>query len=777
MNIKISKIGFDDLAFWSFTLGVVLTVLGPVVHYSMFVVSIAALVYGKLKHGEPFFQLNISLFSRNIMFFLSIFTLWSMFAHVFNIASFHIWGKGATVYLEFILVIFLAARTINTEERRNKFLFLFVVFNTVFSLDVIGRGYWLTTNLNKSLNNINVAGVYGLLIMPFLCCYALWCCEKRIICKYLLITVNAALILFSFSSGAWLAAFFQALVLMFYGIKYKKITIKVILLGLLMLSLAFAAVDYIASGLPREALLREFGQISAAGDTEKLTNHRLDIWKATLYMSKQYPMSGWGRDTFEAEYENHVDQFVSELGFKSRHLYADPHGLYLSLIYSSGIPALLLFFVSVCLTLSSAFCVTSKKGLYSNAFPWSLMLLLMFTGQLVQGLTGDVLDARRDIGVIFGAAWGIFLAMPCSCDIKKRHSLTYLKVKREIFRKITTFNYFVSPFVPQIFVKLINQNWNALQVPIEDYAPRIKPPFDIESSDLKILDLSCTSGYGETVHPDVLYVPEGFGKESKKYLMTLTPLPNGTEYFENPEFLVSNEGLNWSLPKRGKSPVVDFPDDWVGYNSDPSLLLDGGILHMFYRAVEDRGRATRVTIKHISTSDGVAWSSADSLISSARKHNKDTAVLMSPTILKLADSYRMWLVSSSDSHLKVFLYESSDLLTWREREEVSFGGLEDGVEPWHLDVIDLNDGTLAMALCCFNAANPKVKSICFAKSSDNGRTWEATGDSFNPGTYGFGMQTLYRASLLHLDGDRYRLYYSGQNFDRHWFMAATEIRL
>ena len=43
---------------------------------------------------------------------------------------------------------------------------------------------------------------------------------------------------------------------------------------------------------------------------------------------------------------------------------------------------------------------------------------------------------------------------------------------------------------------------------------------------------------GQVVHPDVLYVPDGFGPEKWPYWMAMTPYPNGNDAYENPSILV-----------------------------------------------------------------------------------------------------------------------------------------------------------------------------------------------------------------------------------------------
>ena len=117
------------------------------------------------------------------------------------------------------------------------------------------------------------------------------------------------------------------------------------------------------------------------------------------------------------------------------------------------------------------------------------------------------------------------------------------------------------------FCRRVKRKWNLIQFEELQKIPHVSP---VNRHDVVHADLTCTSGDGETVHPSVLYFPNGWGIGNWKYLMAVTPFPNGIVYFENPEFVVSNDGISWSLPSQNApSPVVPPPSEWTGYNSDP----------------------------------------------------------------------------------------------------------------------------------------------------------------------------------------------------------------
>ncbi|MDO4559966.1 MAG: hypothetical protein Q4C86_03350 [bacterium] len=354
------------------------------------------------------------------------------------------------------------------------------------------------------------------------------------------------------------------------------------------------------------------------------------------------------------------------------------------------------------------------------------------------------------------------------------------KVKREVIRLGMQAVIKYPRLFPAAFSKHLKILWNDNQrrCAVQEYTVG---DFVVMSGDLddgvRILDLSCTSGFGETVHPDVLYIPEGFGKERWKYVMTLTPLPRGIEYFENPEFLVSHNGIDWRVPEGGSSPVVGAPYDWVGYNSDPSLYYENGIVRMIYRRTEYQKNGAIVRLLVMYTQDGVGWS-APSVIMEEYHHRKDLAVLMSPTVVKKDGEYLMWYVQGSGGTFYVIRAQSEDLYRWHDFVRIKIDGLPEGTEPWHVDVIKKGEAELLMTLCYQHTGNYKSdRGIAFASSADGGYLWNFSGELMLPGAAAFCEKSLYRGSAVFSENGRLLLYYSGQDNCDHWFTAIRRMTI
>lgn len=347
--------------------------------------------------------------------------------------------------------------------------------------------------------------------------------------------------------------------------------------------------------------------------------------------------------------------------------------------------------------------------------------------------------------------------------------MSLYKLKRELFR-VCMNAAVVGPF-PREFKLNAIRYWKEHFCMTEGFDCQHPLPDLPHSEFAKVLDLSCTSGFGQTVHPDVIYTG-GWGLGKWKYLMTITGFPFSNDYYENPEFLVSSDGIDWRVPESGRSPLVKFPAH-VGYsyNSDPALLYDREVVYLFYREVRRTGRKSTVALCCISSADGVSWS-GEQRIMSASTTDRNPAILMSPALLRLHGRYVMWYVekTTADS-FEIMRTESSELDTLQPGVKVLLNGLE-GRQPWHLDVAE-DGGRLLMALCTADAGH----EILFAESRDMGLTWNVCGERLMPDKYAFGGCCLYKPALCRDDSSGWRLYYSAQTETGIWLTAVTEVRL
>lgn len=408
---RLHTITYETFAFWVYVLGVAMTAFGPVIHYISWALALASLVYGRIRYNSPL-SVKLQPESRKIIYFLVFFLLWSMFAHVAYVDSFYIWGKGASIPFEFLTGLYLAMRLIDTSEKRKAFGLAVVAVNFIFCFDVMFRPSFQILGWNASLDNGNAVALYSLLTMPFFFCYAFWFFEKNILIKYFLCTTSLLLIFFSFSSGAWTAAFFQIMIFIYYSLKIKKLSIKALGIFLVFFGVLLA-VFFCSYGKEYLSYFkREINQLTSINNSEVLTTNRIYTWKAGIVLSSDHLISGNGWGTFEENFVEKFEYLKEKIKYNGTEIFVQPHNMYISILYAGGIPALFLFMIAFALSLKKSWSGLRRDAIYTDEIPWHLICFILLVSMAIYGTNGDVFEARRDIGVFFWACWGLLLVMP-----------------------------------------------------------------------------------------------------------------------------------------------------------------------------------------------------------------------------------------------------------------------------------------------------------------------------------------------------------------------------
>lgn len=349
--------------------------------------------------------------------------------------------------------------------------------------------------------------------------------------------------------------------------------------------------------------------------------------------------------------------------------------------------------------------------------------------------------------------------------------MDFSKIKRESLRLLMQLSVNAPFLFSSSFRGGVKKRWNMMQY--EEGRSVAAPPRSWRENAV-MLDLSMTSGFGETVHPDVLYIPDGFGAEKWRYLMAVTPFPKAIVYFENPEFLVSYDGISWRLPQGGKSPVAAPPSDWTGYNSDPALFYEDGEVFLFYREVREEKNFLLVTLFVTSSRDGAEWSAPKTLKAVKTPTNR-AGILMSPAVLKVGGRYFVWYVDEENGEYKMKRAECPGLSSLTDVADAALDGMPDGFSLWHIDMAE-DGGRLLMAFCAKNDAGRH--SIFFAESSDAGLSWHVINGKRLAPISGAGEESLYKAALVKdAESRQWKLYYSFKDTGGHWYTLMEEIKL
>lgn len=404
--MKCSRISFEEIIQYIFMLSIVLTIFAPAVHYAGFTICFLMLAYSKICRLQT--TLPPHYIDRRHIILITAFFLWSAFLNFPATSNFHTWGRGASVYLEMLLWYLMTIRLFNTATARKRYINVFVIATTVIFLMILGV-YALKafTFFHRLSMNLNTLGLYAMLAVPYFFYYSIWILHNIKVLGYVICVICIAVSVISFSSGAWLSIFFMLAIILYFMIANNKLSIKNIIYVLCLCVVMLSVVNYLTQGNLMKRMNIELSQMTAVNSLDSMTNHRYSIWRGTIKMITGRPISGYGRDSFDAEHERLLAK-DEELA-KATGVFDHAHNIYLELAFAGGIPSLILFFCFYMMLLKKCW---EDRDMVEEGIPWNMIHFTLLIGMAVYGLTGDVFEARRDLAVIFWTALGIISVMP-----------------------------------------------------------------------------------------------------------------------------------------------------------------------------------------------------------------------------------------------------------------------------------------------------------------------------------------------------------------------------
>lgn len=311
-----------------------------------------------------------------------------------------------------MLCVWFAMRTVNTPEKRSKFLSVTAVFNILFAIYLSSSVVFKYEPINGAPMNSCAFGEYALLFLPFAFAYSAAKFSDRLISKTVLYIIGLGTVGFSFSLGAWIPAAIQTGILLVWSLKEDGAIRALLPLAAAICILAVAGVLLISNSQRLDLRFeRKLAQISRAQDLDAMTSHRSYIWRESIPLIKEHWVTGQGRESFYGRIRKTSSRSGEdgETVYETE-IYDNMHNLYLGLLYSSGLPGLLLFTVAL-LALFSKSVSTAFRGSTEEIKVWGLLCLLLLAGQIAHGIVGDIFEWRRDIGTIFWACWGALLSV------------------------------------------------------------------------------------------------------------------------------------------------------------------------------------------------------------------------------------------------------------------------------------------------------------------------------------------------------------------------------
>jgi hypothetical protein len=270
-----------------------------------------------------------------------------------------------------------------------------------------------------------------------------------------------------------------------------------------------------------------------------------------------------------------------------------------------------------------------------------------------------------------------------------------------------------------------------------------------------LLNLETSDGSGQVTHPDVAYIPKGFGQGKWTYWMACTPYPHRNPRFENPEIFVSFDGINWAVPCGLKNPLAPAPVSTEDHNSDPDILFHLDHLWLFYRQTIRSKTPNENRLFLMKSTDGVRWSAPVEVL-----RDKTGRELLSPAVIHDGRQFLMWTVEVCDEEFAIVRRSSPNGVEWSVPEVCKLTGLEMPRHAWHIDVIQESARLSAVFVSCVGKGGSKSR-IHYAYSEDQGLSWSTEGFLFEQ-AYEFEAEVQYRGSLLAREGHPgvYDLWYS-----------------
>jgi hypothetical protein len=286
-----------------------------------------------------------------------------------------------------------------------------------------------------------------------------------------------------------------------------------------------------------------------------------------------------------------------------------------------------------------------------------------------------------------------------------------------------------------------------------------------------LLNLETSEGSGQVTHPDVAFIPEGFGKKDWTYWMACTPYPFRDARFENPEIFASHDGIHWTVPGPRVNPLVPSPAKAGDHHSDPDILFHGGQLWLFYRQTIRSAIPTENKILLIQSRDGVAWSSPVEVLS-----DNTAREVLSPAVIHDGRQFLMWTVEICNDEFLIVRRTSPHGLQWSAPQSCALAGLSYPRHAWHIDVLQESDRLSAALVSCIGKGGPQSR-IHYAFSTDQGLSWRTDGFWFEQ-AYEFEAGAQYRGSLLRRaeHPGEYDLWYSAGCSRLQFSIAYLRVR-
>ncbi|OFI06774.1 hypothetical protein CLOACE_07570 [Clostridium acetireducens DSM 10703] len=264
----------------------------------------------------------------------------------------------------------------------------------------------------------------------------------------------------------------------------------------------------------------------------------------------------------------------------------------------------------------------------------------------------------------------------------------------------------------------------------------------------KYLDIKTYDKSNQSNHPKVIFVNKPWN--GYRYWMSYTPYPFSKSQFENPSIVVSNDGVNWIVPKGLRQPLISPPYDakFGGHYSDSNLVMNSNnnTMELWYRY----NKGTKMYnpdgsidyIYRVISKDGINWSKPQ-LVYSGKE------LCISPAIIYENNKYKMWYVTYMP-RIKIRYRESVNGVLWSNCKDINIKYDKD-CYPWHIDVTKTEIGYEMLISNYYKSFGNNILSYTLSK---DGLNFNKTVDIIYPSKNinAWDNKMIYRSSLVKVNG-------------------------
>jgi hypothetical protein len=296
----------------------------------------------------------------------------------------------------------------------------------------------------------------------------------------------------------------------------------------------------------------------------------------------------------------------------------------------------------------------------------------------------------------------------------------------------------------------------------------------------------------QTVEPQVIQFAKPFN--GFQYYMVTSGYPQGDARDENPSIMVSNDGLNWTVPKGLQNPLSSPPcmgaptrQGPCDFDQDPTIVYDGQKLNAYWilTYTDNIPTNTPFFIEHSSSTDGAHWSPAQKLITVPFYE------LLAPSVVYHDQTYYMFSINPGANAVNCTKHQtanmevrtSSDGLAWSA--PVTTDIKQNGFIVWHPNMTWIPELREYWAVIadypvgsgCGYDTNQGT-SMFFYRSLDGVHWTSYPKPVLAPSKSGWDNDFVYRGSVLY-DGtaNTMRIWYSARDHGGSWRTGYTQGNL